>query len=413
MVFQQRNGRVDRYGQEKQPHVSYLITGAANQKIRGDIRILEILTEKDEKAQENIDDPSAFFGVYDQVAEELKTGAAIERGTSPGEFNQQLEDAKEEFDLLSFLNPGPPPAGATVEQQKCSMPSLFTNDLEYMKMALEQGGQYDFEVDSERQLIALTVPRDLKRLLRRNAPKGSLPEGDRLLLTTNRQAVRQGIEDARQASSGAPEWPSIHLLWDLHPAMEWLNYKLVLKFQRAEAPLVTLRGALQPGEIVFLMQGEIPNRKGQPVIHSWFGVRYLDGSFVGVEELPGFLERTGFHKQIFANPGFDDDVTREMTLLAEAVRNGREHMSQRRLAANLAMTGRLRAASEKLKKLRGEKQLKLDEMFADAAGIQLKRKAMEQSEADRNFNEHEVYVRDTLTTEDSAFLRVAAVFRGQ
>ncbi len=414
MVFQQRNGRVDRYGQEKQPHISYLLTKTDHPKIRGDLRILEILTEKDQKAVENIGDPSAFSLVYDQTEEELKTGAAIEGGMSPADFDWQLEkNAQEDFDLLSFLSPGAPPAGAEVEQRKRSMPSLFSDDLEYIKKALEQSGDYDCELDPERKMIALTIPKDLKSLLRRNAPKGSLPEGDRLLLTIDRKTVQKSIEDARKAGSGDQEWPRIHLLWDLHPAVEWLNYKLMVKFQRAEAPLISLRGALSPGEIVFLMQGEIPNRKGQPVVHSWFGVRYVDGAFRGIEELPAFLERTEFNKRVSANAGMDDDITREATLLAEAVRHAREHMSHCRFIVNTAMTDELTLAREKLQALRREKQLRLDQTFSDAAGIALKRKEMEQNRVDQIFAEHEAYVRDTLTTEKFAFVRVAAVFRGQ
>jgi superfamily II DNA/RNA helicase len=50
MVFQQRNGRVDRYGQKHQPQIVYLFTESANEKVRGDLRILEILEKKDEQA---------------------------------------------------------------------------------------------------------------------------------------------------------------------------------------------------------------------------------------------------------------------------------------------------------------------------------------------------------------------------
>ena len=52
MVFQQRNGRVDRYGQERTPHIVYLVTESANETIRGDTRILEVLAEKDEQAHQ-------------------------------------------------------------------------------------------------------------------------------------------------------------------------------------------------------------------------------------------------------------------------------------------------------------------------------------------------------------------------
>jgi superfamily II DNA/RNA helicase len=51
MVFQQRNGRVDRYGQKHQPQIVYLFTETVNEKIKGDLRILEILQKKGRAGQ--------------------------------------------------------------------------------------------------------------------------------------------------------------------------------------------------------------------------------------------------------------------------------------------------------------------------------------------------------------------------
>ena len=65
MVFQQRNGRVDRYGQTATSQIVYLVTESANPTIRGDTRILEVLMAKDEQAYRNIGDPSVFMDVHD------------------------------------------------------------------------------------------------------------------------------------------------------------------------------------------------------------------------------------------------------------------------------------------------------------------------------------------------------------
>jgi len=46
MVFQQRNGRIDRYGQDQAPQITYLLTRSEVEKIQGDHRILEILINK-------------------------------------------------------------------------------------------------------------------------------------------------------------------------------------------------------------------------------------------------------------------------------------------------------------------------------------------------------------------------------
>lgn len=60
MVFQQRNGRIDRYGQHQQPRITYLLTETDIEKIRGDLRILEVLQQKDERANRDLGDPSAL-----------------------------------------------------------------------------------------------------------------------------------------------------------------------------------------------------------------------------------------------------------------------------------------------------------------------------------------------------------------
>ena len=91
MVFQQRNGRVDRYGQEQEPLIYYLVTGSQNEKIRGDMRILEVLQEKDEQAYENIGDPSVFMNVFDIDAEEKLTEKAMARGQAAEELDKQSQ----------------------------------------------------------------------------------------------------------------------------------------------------------------------------------------------------------------------------------------------------------------------------------------------------------------------------------
>ena len=80
MVFQQRNGRIDRYGQNETPDIRYLKTVSSNEKIHGDMRILEILIHKEEQAVKNIGDPAALMKVYDIAEEEAKTAQAIQSG---------------------------------------------------------------------------------------------------------------------------------------------------------------------------------------------------------------------------------------------------------------------------------------------------------------------------------------------
>ena len=80
MVFQQRNGRIDRYGQQNRPDIRYMLIESDNKRIKGDMRIIEILITKEEQALKNIGDPSLLLGKFTIEDEELVVAETIESG---------------------------------------------------------------------------------------------------------------------------------------------------------------------------------------------------------------------------------------------------------------------------------------------------------------------------------------------
>src|SRR5690554_4630569 len=138
MVFQQRNGRVDRYGQNEEPIITYLINRSDNPTIKGDLRILEILKEKDEQAYKNIGDPATFMKVHDAEAEEELTMEAMATGTRADDFDRQYQpdESNEGDDLLAlFLNPeaAQPATRQQAEQHTVERYSLFDSDYEFAR----------------------------------------------------------------------------------------------------------------------------------------------------------------------------------------------------------------------------------------------------------------------------------------
>jgi hypothetical protein len=414
MVFQQRNGRIDRYGQERQPHIAYLYTEPGHPDIRGDLRILELLMEKDEQAAKNIGDPSVFLGVFDAREEEQMTGRAIEDKLAPAEFNQRMEKAAED-DLLSILlGDAPIPTGETVSTRCHTFPSLFSDDLVYFREGLSAiNGSVDLQADfdPERQLVTLTVNEDLRRAFRA-LPSEAIPDDGRLHLTTNRDRVKKAIKDSRAEEN---RWPHIHLLWDLHPIMEWLNFKLMVAFGRKQAPAIRLSSALAAGESMFLIQGEIPNRKGQPVIHEWFAVRFEGQRNAGVLPLAEFLKRTKLDARTYPNPGEFDVPVAVRSLLPDAVSEARRYMSAQRQAFQANLQSRLQAEMANLGALQDRQLSFLDFEYPEdqaLVGARRNKKLERKRHIDSIFASYRRWVEDTLTTEDSPFLRVAAVFLG-
>ena len=414
MVFQQRNGRIDRYGQEKQPHIAYLYTEPRHPKIRGDLRILELLMEKDEQAAKNIGDPSIFLGVFDAREEEQMTGRAIEDNLAPAAFGEQMEEAAKD-DLLSILfGDAPIPAGQAAHNHCHTFPSLFADDLTYFReglAALAPSVDLQADFDLERQLVTVTINDDLRRTFRA-LPTEALPEDGRLHLTTSRDRVKKAIKDSRAENSN---WANVHLLWDLHPVMEWLNYKLMVQFGRKQAPVLRLGGVLSPNESLFLIEGEIPNRKGQPVIHEWFGVRFEGQRKVGVLTLQEFLERTQLSKRLFPNAGAFDVPVAITSLLPIAVAEAREHVSQRRKEFDSDLQVRLDEQLSSLSDLEGRQLSFLECAYPEDAtlvGTRRSKKQERKRHIDAVFADYRRWIADTLTIEDNPFLRVAAVFLG-
>jgi len=426
MVFQQRNGRIDRYGQERQPRIAYLYTEPAHPGIRGDLRILELLIEKDQQAARNIGDPSAFQGVWDVQEEEHFTGRAIEEGLSAEEFSRRMEETAGKDPLAILMGDAPVPAGETSGARRRTLPTLFQDDLDYVQTALDAlGDEVDLqaEFDRERRQVAITVNDELKHVFR-SLPPDVIPSNGRIVLTTSRRRVMEAIKRCRGEERA---WPDVHLLWDLHPVMEWLNYKLMVLFGRstarrrererntAEAPVMRLRGALAPGESLFLIQGEIPNRKGQPVIHEWFAVEFSGQKAAGLLALDEFLKRTRLRETRYPNPGGFEIPPALQGLVPEAIAHARSYMSEKRRAFEDQMRPRLQEELDRLEKLCERQQRVLDLKFPDdgqLTGVRLNRKQARRRSIEKTFEEWKTWVKDTLETEDQPYLRIAAVFIG-
>ena len=135
MVFQQRNGRIDRYGQKETPDIRYMLVSSDNEKIHGDARIMEILIQKEEQAYKNIGDPAVLFGKFNQEEEELETAKAIESDIKAEDFEAQLDDSEDEFDPFELMMQATT-ANETTKIEYSDEETLY-DDMAYIKTAFE------------------------------------------------------------------------------------------------------------------------------------------------------------------------------------------------------------------------------------------------------------------------------------
>jgi superfamily II DNA or RNA helicase len=447
MVFQQRNGRVDRYGQRHQPLITYLFTETTVERIKGDLRILEILQTKDEQANKNLGDPASFLHVYDPDREAAKVEEAMAEHVAPEAFEKKLdenaaraEEAPEEGGedegsggewLMALFSGGtetpdktPPPSTSFIAEP----PSLFGDDRShgdflFAKTALEQLSNpvpfAQFSLDEAHRTVSLTAPRDLQARLKLAMPVEARAKDHRYTLTTSRNDMADAIERARQTKKRKKEdnqqdnhdetWPAIHYLWPQHPIMEWLTERVLTAFGRHRAPVIRLP-QLAEGEQAFILLSLIPNRKGQPLLIEW-RVAVLQQGEWKLESFPDFAARAGLQAGKLPNSGKAIDTTTLQQNLPAAVTAMRRFMVERQKTFAADMNARLEKTLADLSRLQGHQEEQLELRFAKSGLAEnLKRGQREQrtQHIRKVFDEYRDWVRDTMTTEPEPFIQVLA-----
>jgi hypothetical protein len=126
------------------------------------------------------------------------------------------------------------------------------------------------------------------------------PRGQRLALSTEPAALQRALEQSRKQDNSRPE---LEYLWDLHPLVDWLADRGQITFPRHHAPVLQLSDGLDPGAVVMVFQGTIPNQKGVPVVQEWVAVRFAGTGLkvVAVEPFEAVAKRLQLGSRDLAN----------------------------------------------------------------------------------------------------------------
>ena len=424
MVFQQRNGRVDRYGQTATPQIVYLVTESANPTIRGDTRILEVLMAKDEQAYRNIGDPSVFMDVHDIDEEEDITRKAVARGESDTDFDRRWMPKTNEGEslLAMFLQP----EGDEGERPPAATPppplSLFQSELDYCAAALHRlqaagaangstGGasagatRLRFAVDPESETLTLDAPEDLVTRYSYLPPE-VLPDSRRFVLTTSRHRMSEAIAESRREESA---WPRVHYLWRLSPVVGWLNDRVLAAFGRSEAPVLAGVPGLARDEAVFVFSGLVPNLKSHPLVHEWIAVSFRGTEFSGLIPFETLIERTGVGHRAIPNLQQPLEVAALSRLLPGAVDRARAHFRERRNAfeevINAKLDEEVRALDEFVARQRRQLELDLAES-RHSEPFRRRRDAQARQDIEAIHNEYVTWIEETMTTEPHPWIKV-------
>jgi superfamily II DNA/RNA helicase len=405
MVFQQRNGRIDRYGQKKSPDIRYFLNESITSKIKGDLRYMEILCEKEEQALKNIGDPAILMGAFSVEGEENKVFEAIENSTSPEDFESQLNPFDPVENLLAVT-------AQTESRPELAEDQTIFSDIQYLKLAFpyfNQKGQYHLkELDQVEGLEIEAGPStDLIKRLKVLLPEEIQPN-NYLRLSSDKKFLMDEFDRCLQSSLSETAWPATQYLWPLHPLFTWINEKAAILYGRNEAPWLALEKGLEPSESLFLMAGTIPNLKSAPLVDHWFGLLFENQNFIQEMSFTEALKKAGLFGADLTNPALatKEKLQALSTLIPMVIQEAKKVLSNLYTHYKSKTLPIIKLELEKLEELKKRQlayQLSLQTMD---------KKSKDTTNIEKTFTLFTKWVKETLTIENNPYLRVIAVLTG-
>lgn len=412
MVFQQRNGRIDRYGQEKRPDIRYMLISSKNERIKGDMRIIRILVEKEEQAFKNIGDPTLLLGKFNIEDEELVISETIENGSDATAFEDSLHDEESEFDPLDFLlNEASMEETTTAVNDTVEDETLFT-DKQYLIRALSyinKDEQHPLRQLSEISGVDVMLTDDMRRRLSAVIPEEAMPSGEILRLSDDKAYIMQEMRKSMQNSIDNAAWPDAQYLWAIHPVIGWLNDKTGLLIGRGEAPVIGVKNFMQSNESIFIVEGSMPNERSAALVDDLFGIRYVDGIFVEFLDINTVVNRTKINSELLAN---ELNVTDEMIAalsgqLEDVVAKAKEKLADSYRKYKEATDPLIDAEVDKLAELEERHKDYQLSLFTDE-----RRKSEAERRVDELFNSFTKWVKETLDIRNNPYIRIITVLTG-
>lgn len=415
MVFQQRNGRIDRYGQQKRPDIRYLLIESNNKQIKGDMRIIEILIQKEEQALKNIGDPALLLGKFNVEEEETVIAEAIESGSDADTFAQSLDADAQEFNPFEALMAAASETEETAIEQlseTVSDETLFT-DKEYLEQAVQYLNQTDSNPVQELQTVSgldIRLTPEIERRLRALIPEEAMPQGETLRLSDDKAFCMEQMRTSMQKNMDEAAWPSSQYLWKLHPIFSWVNDKAGLLFKRAEAPVLGLPGVLYPGEALYIVSGSVPNLKSTPLIDEWFGLLYRDGQFIQRLSMEEVVQKAGLRSARIPNTNCitNQSIVAASSLLHDVVMQAKTYLTERYQQYQAEMNPKLDAEMDKLIEL----QEKHKEYYQTTLFEHERQLQEQERRVDKLFDDFTNWVKETLTIQNNPYIRIVSVLMG-
>ena len=422
ITLEQRNGRIDRYGQKETPYIYYLIAKSTSDNVRSDIAILKKLVDKEEEVHKTLGDALSVMNLYSAEKEAVAVTKAIKtHDTHFLETNQEGEEQKTRRRRGGFFSLGKNTTPAK-EHKVLYEPqlSLYHDDMQFYRdlfAELESKGRNEHGeiqvVDAEIPYVEAMESKDLKEVLY-DIPREALPTDRVFRLCNNRKVVMDAIADSRKENNN--NWAKFQPLYDLHPIIQYQLTKLAASVPKEQAFVV--KHKMFPQETaLFLMYGSVANGLGQTLVSKFFVVpmNIQKGTLC---EAPYSLDDMLKKYPDMMNTIYQESVSEEelallQDLLSDALENGEtQYMYSRQNEESHKMSQQLEIYRQKLAHWANQAKQQLSIQFGEDV-VQFRQKAYckAEEEIETIVSKQSQFNNDLFTLDNNEpYIKVLAVF---
>ena len=410
ITLEQRNGRIDRYGQKKTPYIYYLVAHTKDEAIKTDLHIINKLTIKEEEVHKTLGDAGSVMHLHDANEEEKKTIEAIQKG------DESFLDKVKNFDYSSLFDDSENTSAVITDNPYEEAVTVFPNDYDYYKQLFGQlessklikNGEYEFnDMDA---YLELANTKELNNILYDMPPESKPKVGELFKLTLNKDLVQQAIENARKKKG---DWTEFQILYDLHPAVKYFMTKLEASVPKDQALAAKISSKIPKGTAWYVLHGQVSNNLGQPVVSDFFVIGFDGKKVIESLTIATFIEKFELNKELFT----EDIKETELDVLhghLPKVIDYAQHIQMKVEQEELSQSMKDKAAKYEthLNRWKATSMKQLELHFEDTADtvFSRKKKAREEEEIQTIADSSSQYMKDMVALDQDAYIKVMAVF---
>jgi len=415
ITLEQRNGRIDRYGQKQTPYIYYLLAKSEIPGLKTDLYILEKLTEKEEEVYKTLGDAGSVMKLYDSGKEEDLTTRALVHGDAG--FLDQAPKEDGDFDFSTLFATEDETTAVTVTDQPIEeKTSFYNNDFDFyadlvgylQSKNILQRKQAETGVDG---MLEILHDRELSQILYDLPPEAKPKIGDTFKLSVDTRLVQDAIDEARKRKG---EWAKFQVLYDLHPIARNLMTRLEANVDKGVALVARTRN-IPKGLRFYLFHGQVANNLGQPVLSEFFaiGLDEEGGLEVRPIRLADFLKNYKLTETLYTEEISEEHLQNLKQILPDAIDFAQEFfMNQEQVKLQITMEDKQHVYEKHVQNwaAQAKEQLELGSSEKADNVFLRQRKDKAARKIETILNEQSQFMKDLTSLNNDAYLKLLAVF---